>query len=483
EKQYHIFSQKKKWFVVAMVGATGTLSVLTPYIYLPLLVTIAKEFNLGLGSVALTISLYFIFQGIFAMFWDAISDTFGRRPTYIYSIFTFLATNIILSFSPNFAILLVFRGIQAAGIASVVSMGNGVILDMTPLPEADNFFKAYQGVRNASMVFGPLLGGALSNSLGFRSIFVLLLVLSSTIFVLLLLSLPETLRSVAGNGSVDLHGIHEPLLSKFNRWKGNVNTPPCVDEGEEDCVRPKVSVRMFLEPLLLLNEKDILLSLLFAGVTYAAWGMVLVSTAGLFNSVFGLNDLFLGLAFIPNGLGAMVGSAVMGNVLERDFLEACSKHRAVHSLPPTFTLSRSSLPADFPLERSRLARLPWVTMLFILSICFYGFSLASPSLTKRQGWIVLPLLLQFLIAVSTTSVCAIHQTLVSDLCPRQGASSAAVNNLMRCSFAAVGVALIQKIIKGAGVGPAFVALGFVIIILMPLPVLQWYFGSEWRRAR
>ena len=65
--------------------------------------------------------------------------------------------------------------------------------------------------------------------------------------------------------------------------------------------RKSVTFGTFIEPLKLLTRKDILLNLIFGGVVYAIWSMVTASTTGLFKSNFGLSELLLGLAFLPNG--------------------------------------------------------------------------------------------------------------------------------------------------------------------------------------
>jgi hypothetical protein len=118
-------------------------------------------------------------------------------------------------------------------------------------------------------------------------------------------------------------------------------------------------------------------------------------------------------------------------------------YRIQHNMSAFQPLSIRSLPADFPLEKARLKHIPWLTTLFIISTTAYGFSLESIRLTELPGWITVPLILQFLIAATSNAVFAVNQTLVSDLCPDKGASSTAVNNLVRCSMGAVGVALID----------------------------------------
>lgn len=64
---------------------------------------------------------------------------------------------------------------------------------------------------------------------------------------------------------------------------------------------PKVTLTTFVEPLKLLKGKDFLTNLIFGGVVYAIWSMVTASTTGLFKANFQLNELVLGLVFLPNG--------------------------------------------------------------------------------------------------------------------------------------------------------------------------------------
>lgn len=150
-------------------------------------------------------------------------------------------------------------------------------------------------VRNFSIAIGPVLGGLLANFFGFRSIFVFLVILSALVIILIIVFLPETLRSIAGNGSLRLTGIHQPLIARFTK------EPPYIQDPDDPLQCKRVTLMTFIEPLKLLTERDILLNLLFGGVVYAIWSMVTSSTTGLFKSRFGLSELLLGLAFLPNG--------------------------------------------------------------------------------------------------------------------------------------------------------------------------------------
>ena len=65
-----------------------------------------------------------IVQGVAPSFWGPLSDTRGRRITFIGTFLVYLLANIGLALSKNFATLMVFRAVQAAGSAATISVGS-----------------------------------------------------------------------------------------------------------------------------------------------------------------------------------------------------------------------------------------------------------------------------------------------------------------------------------------------------------------------
>lgn len=112
---------------------------------------------------------------------------------------------------------------------------------------------------------------------------------------MIIIFLPETLRSIAGNGSLRVTGIHQPLIARFTK------EPPYILNPGDTVQRKGVTPMTFIEPLRILTEMDILFYMFFGGVLDAIWCMVTSSTTGLFKSRFGLSEPLLGLAFLPNG--------------------------------------------------------------------------------------------------------------------------------------------------------------------------------------
>jgi MFS family permease len=184
-----------------------------------------------------------------------------------------------------------------------------------------------------------------------------------------------------------------------------------------------------------------------------------------------------------SGIGTIVGSTIVGSLMTRDYKAAEESYKAQRNLPATYKLPAKNLPVDFNIEHARQRNLPWITGVFVLSVGAYGFTLSSTSLTSLPGWIVVPLLFQFLIAATSNAVFAINTTLVSDLCPGKGASSTAINNLVRCGLGAVGVAFGETMIAAVGAGAAFLGLALITIACVPLAVVNWYYGMHWKTAR
>lgn len=314
---------------------------------------------------------------------------------------------------------------------------------------------------------GPVFGGIISQYLGYHAIFWFLFGLGSLALILIILFLPETLRSIAGNGTIPLTSIHRPVV-----YKKPLHPAP----RDQNASPPKkVTVASVVAPLKFLFEKDVFITLFFGSIVYSVWSMVTSSTTALFQAHFHLNDLQVGLVFLPNGAGCVAGSYLTGYLMDHDYTTIETQYRKQHNILSSTPLNKKDL-LDFPIERSRLRNIWWIVLLFVTSTAIYGFSL-------DLDIIAVPLILQFFIAYTATAVFSLNSALVIDLYPGASASATAVNNLMRCSVGAVGVAVVQPIIEGIGEGATFALLAGVTAVCSPLLVVEWVYGEGWRRER
>ena len=315
---------------------------------------------------------------------------------------------------------------------------------------------------------GPVFGGILSQYLGFRSIFWFLVIVSGISLTSILVFLPETLRPIAGNGTVPLNGIHKPFIYYVTGQKDAEETSKPTGK------KAKVTLKTVLAPLTFLGEKDVFITLFYGSIVYTVWSMVTSSTSALFEEKYGLNSLEVGLTFLGNGFGCMTGSYTIGYLMDFNHKRTEREYCQKHNLPIDTRINSKSHP-DFPIEYARMRNTWWITAIFIVCVAAYGFSLRTH--------LAVPIILQFIIAYGSTAIFTMNSALVIDLYPGASASATAVNNLMRCLIGAGGVAASQPIIDAITAQWTFLLLAGITLAMVPLLMVEMKWGYGWRLDR
>ncbi|RHZ59791.1 uncharacterized protein CDV56_104267 [Aspergillus thermomutatus] len=479
EPPFRLLSKKQKWNIVIFVSLAGSLSPLSSNIYFPAIDTISSDLGVNASLVALTITIYMVVQGIAPSIFSTLSDTCGRRLTFTICLTIYTAANLALAFTSSYPMLMVLRGLQAAGSAATISISTGVIADITCSKERGGFMGANAGMRMTGQAFGPVIGGALNSVWGFRSIFWMLFALSVIILGALLIFLPETHRGIAGNGSIPLSGFNRPFIYRLKAPMASKANP---DMSAPPKPRPPISKKRASSPLAYIFEKDIAALLAWGAVAYTAWSMVTSSTTTMLLHGFPyLTEWQIGLCFLPNGVGCICGSLSSGWLLDQSFRRAQEQYRLAHSIPSDERIANRR---DFPLVRARLHYMPLFSIALIISLALYGPSFEFNDLRRQFGPnLAAPLILQFLIAFSAMATFNINSTLLIDCFPERPASATALNNLCRCLLGAAGVSVIQPLIGAVRVMRAFFIVTGVVLLFQSLVWVEWKMGERWRRER
>ncbi|KAJ5563660.1 hypothetical protein N7535_008824 [Penicillium sp. DV-2018c] len=423
-----------------------------------------------MSLATLTITVYMIVQGLAPSFWGSFSDVLGRRVVFIGTFAVYIVSNIALAVSTNYGELMAFRALQAAGSAATISIGAGVIGDITTSAERGSLIGIFGGasLRMLGQGVEPVFGGILSQYLGFRSIFWFLVIASGISLLSIMFFLPETLRSIAGNGTVPLKGIYKPAIySICGQKNAREDSTPSRKKG-------KVTLNTVLASFTFLCEKDVFITLLFGSIVYTVWSMVTSSTSALFEKQYGLNSMEVGLTFLGNGVGCMTGSYTIGYLMDFNHKRTERQYCQQHNLPIDTRINLKSHP-DFPIEYARMRNTWWITAIFIVCVSVYGVSLRTH--------LAVPIILQFIIAYGSTAISTINSALVIDLYPGASASATAVNNLMRCLIGAAGVAVSQAIIDAITAQFTFLMLAGITIAMVPLLMVEMKWGYGWRLER
>ncbi|KAF7357908.1 MFS general substrate transporter [Mycena venus] len=501
EEPYSIFTAREKWFIVSLVAFGGLFSPLSANIYFPAIPTLAVAFHKSIELINLTVTLNMVFQGLSPMVWGTISDTYGRRHSFILCLLLLSVSCVGLALTPtsDYWLLLFLRCFQAAGSASTVAILMGVIGDISTRADRGSYLGLATVGPMASNTFqdicigpaiGPVLGGLLADKLGWRWIFWFLCIASAACMVVLILFLPETLRAIVGNGSIPLPPIYHPVIPIIGRHAKRslptTTTPP-----------PK---RKFQNPLLLLLHVDIALLLLINGIVYSVFYGVTASISTVFHDAYPqLNETELGLCFLTVGSGMSIGSLFCGRLLDWDYRKL---RRTLRAQDPTAEqVNETSGKADeaFPIERARLRLLPAFLALFVVSCIGYGWCI-----DKRTN-IAGPLILLIGVGLVVITLMNSIQTLMLDLIPTQGSAITACVRASIPSFSffiyanhgppphrtiscdvASGRGLvsgIQPLLDALGAGYAYLLLGGLSALMGPLLYLVMYIGPRCRARR
>ena len=476
---YHIFNKKQKWLLVYIVSIAGMFSPLSSNIYFPAINAISSELHVNTTLVALTITVYMVVQGLAPSFWGPLSDgPHGRRLIFTCTLGIYIGANLALAFTANYPMLLVLRGVQAAGSAATISIGTGVIADIAAPSERGGFIGTNSGIRMIGQALGPLVGGIFNGVWGFRSIFWLLFVMGVIVLVMLLTFLPETHRAIAGNGTVPLRGFHRPWINLITSSPKEWTECP----SESRTSRPPLSFKEVLVPFRHLLEKDILALLAWGALIYTVWSMVTSSTTVVLVGEFPtLTDIELGLCFLPNGLGCVLGSISTGKLMDYNFKRVEKQYRRKHGIADDVKVKGSH---NFPYERARLSPMPHLSIVFIFTTVLYGASYELNDINRfAVANLIISLVLQFFIAFTATAIFSINSAMLVDCFPTGAAGAAAVNNLARCSLGALGVGVIQLMIDRIHIRNAFVILAAIVTACSPLVWIEWKWGEKWRLER
>ncbi|GAB5587939.1 hypothetical protein Unana1_02839 [Umbelopsis nana] len=378
----------------------------------------------------------------------------------------YTGANIGLALAPNYAALLVLRMLQAFGSSSVIAIGAGCVGDIASPSERGAYYGVYSAGPMLGPVLGPIIGGVIADTLGWRWIFWLLVIIAAALFMMILFFLPETLRSLVGDGSGYANPTPTQWLKRRVLKKDSTDNP--ATKGKSRWLK----VPNVLQPLQYAMQPDIAVCLIANAIPYSVFYCVIASMSNMFATIYNLNEMQIGLCYIANGVGCILGGLIVGRVLDRDFRVVSKNHGYDSS-----KLSRGSLGPDFPIFEARLHNI-WIPLfLFDALIIIYGFLLNAR--VQLAGILVV----QFFLGICCTSIFNLFQTLLIDLYPKQSASITASNNLVRCLLGAAATAAIQPGINGIGVQYMFLTLGMIVVAMTPCIFVILKFGPKWRRNR
>lgn len=462
---YSAFPRGTKLWITGMIIVASFISPVTANIYFPALNPIAKDLDVSIGLINLTLTTYMIFQGLAPTLFGDFGDQAGRRPAYILAFTIYFVANIGLALQRNYAALLVLRCLQSAGSSGTIALGYAVVADIASPAERGRYMGFVQCGINVGPALGPTLGGLLSQYLGWPAIFWFLAIFVFVWLVPWILTTPESCRQVVGNGSVvPPRAWNKTVLDLLRRKKRSWQL-------EETSEKPRLRFPNPLKTLVVVRDKESCLILMTCTFVYLQFILIAATLGTIFEDVYGYNDLQVGLCYLPYGAGCCVATVAQGYIVDWNFARIAKKLGRAIDRRKGVDLS------GFPIESVRIQPIYPSLIIGTAVVSGYGWCL------EAEVTVAAPLVLLFFVGMFVTSSFSVLGTLMVDIYPKSPATATAALNLVRCLFGAVATAIIDYVLTGMGRGWTFTFLALVTLAFLPVLRLVEKRGMRWRAER
>ncbi|MFE3253951.1 MFS transporter [Streptomyces sp. NPDC059209] len=152
-----------------------------------------KELHTTLAGMQWTIDAYTLVIASLLMLAGSTADRVGRRRVFKTGLVVFTLGSLLCSLAPNLESLVAFRAVQAVGGSMLNPVAMSIITNTFTDPrERARAIGVWGGVVGISMAAGPLIGGLLVETVGWRAIFLINLPVGLTAFLLTWRFVPES---------------------------------------------------------------------------------------------------------------------------------------------------------------------------------------------------------------------------------------------------------------------------------------------------
>ena len=164
-------------FLILFLGLVFGFGPFLTDMYLPAFPQLQEAFATSTSSVQLSLSACMLGLAIGQVFWGPLSDRYGRRPIIRLSLYLFILSCIGCICAPSIDFLIGMRLLQGIGGSGGLVLSRSIAADLSSGKELARMMAIIGAVNGIAPVTAPVAGGLLTDSIGWRGIFAVLLVI------------------------------------------------------------------------------------------------------------------------------------------------------------------------------------------------------------------------------------------------------------------------------------------------------------------
>ena len=286
----------------------------------------ASELHSTASDLQWVISIYMLSLGAFMVPAGRIGDIFGRRRALLAGVALFGVASVLCAIAPSAALIIAFRGLQGLGAALIFPVSVSVLTNAFPAVRASHAIGLAYGIAGLGNAAGPLIGGLLTDTVGWRWIFWLNVPLTLVSLVIGALSITESSDETVPR-RIDIAGLALIVIGiglftlTFDRapswgWlsASTVVAFACSFVTLALFVVVESRVRWPLVDLSLAKNSRFTVLVIAGTIANIAYAVAIFLSTMYLQQVRGLDPLMAGLAFLGPSAGAALGGVLSGRL-------------------------------------------------------------------------------------------------------------------------------------------------------------------------
>ena len=196
-------TREQRW-VLGLASLASFIVILDVMVVATALTAIRRSLGASLADLEWTVNAYTLSFAVLLMTAAALGDRLGRRRVFAAGLVMFAVSSAACALAPDAAALIAARAVQGAGAATIMPMALALLNGAFPPARRGWAIGIYGGVTALAAVAGPVLGGAVTQGLGWQWIFWLNVPIALAAVPLVLRRISE---ATGPGGAVDLPGL------------------------------------------------------------------------------------------------------------------------------------------------------------------------------------------------------------------------------------------------------------------------------------